>query len=457
MNDTPQPAARSRRDFLSTGIKAAAASAFAAGAAPALAACGGGSSSSSSGPLTFWNFYGPATGPGTVPAQSQWFVNTVNDWNKTQKTKVQLRYIPVVDYVNGSKLQTAFAAGSGPDIFLLSPGDFLRYYNGGVLEDLTPYMTAQARSDFFPSVMQTRTVGGKIYGLPMEVEPMAFYYSQKAWEAAHLSEGDIPQTWDQLLNVAAKLKQGKQFGLAFEVAPGYYQNFTWYPYLWQGHGDAVSGGKGTFNSPAAVNALSLWQQPIKEGLAPRKLLGTGGNDVTANLVSGYTAIFNSGIWGVAMLRSAPNFPAGVFKLPLPPGGSYTTTLGGWAFVVNAKGKNPEAAAKFVTWALGSMSPDSVGRVVDWCIKAKSDIAPRQSALTQAEQQGGYDSTLMKYFKDEVFPGGRGEPRYPPQVYQAISNAIQACQLGGASPSSQAASAGSQISSFLKGYTGAQIR
>lgn len=457
MNPSMRPAGRTRREVLSTGIKAAAATAFGAAAgAPILAACGG-SSSSSSGPLTFWNFYGPASGPGIVPAQSQWFVNTVNQWNKTQKTKVQLRYIPVVDYVNGSKLQTAFAAGSGPDIFLLSPGDFLRYYNGGVLEDLTPYMSEQARNDFFPNVMQTRTVGGKIYGLPMEVEPTAFFYSQKAWEVAHLSEGDIPQTWDQLLNVAAKLRQGKQFGIAFEVAPGYYQNFTWYPFMWEGHGDAVTGGKqGAFDSPATVNALSLWQQPIKQGLAPRKLLGTGGNDVTANLVSGYTAIFHSGIWGVAMLRGAPNFQAGVFKLPLPPGGSYTTSLGGWAFVVNAKGKNPQEAAKFVTWALGSMNQDSIGRVVDWCIKAKSDIAPRRSALTAAEQQGGYNSTLMKYFKNEVFPSGRGEPRYPPPVYQAISTAIQASQLGGASPASQAAQAGAQISSYLKGYTGAQI-
>ena len=459
MNAITDPAGRTRRDVLSTGIKAAAAATFGTAiGAPALAACGG-SSPGNSGPLSFWNFYGPASGPGIVPAQSQWFVNTVKDWNKTQKTKVQLRYIPVVDYVNGSKLQTAFAAGNGPDIFLLSPGDFLRYYNGGVLEDLTPYMSEQARGDFFGNVMETRTVGGKIYGLPMEVEPMAFYYSEKAWEAAHLSEGDIPQTWDQLLSVAGKLKRGKQFGLAFEVAPGYYQNFTWYPFMWQGHGDAVVPGtkRGAFGSPATVNALSLWQQAVKEGLAPRKLLGTGGNDVTANLVSGYTAIFNSGIWGVAMLRGAPNFRGGVFKLPLPPGGSYTTTLGGWAFVVNKKGKNPEAAAKFVTWALGSMSPGSIGRVVDWCVKAKSDIAPRKSALAMAEQQGGYDSPLMKYFKDTVFPAGRGEPRYPPQVYQAISTAIQSTQLGGASPATAAAQAEAQISSYLNGYTGAQIR
>ena len=43
------------------------------------------------------------------------------------------------DYINGTKLPTAFASGQGPDIFLISPGDFLRYYNGGVLLDLTPY------------------------------------------------------------------------------------------------------------------------------------------------------------------------------------------------------------------------------------------------------------------------------------------------------------------------------
>jgi len=447
----PEPG---RRQFLKTGLSAVAAAAV---AGPALAACGGGSSSSSSGPLTFWNFYGPSSGPGTVPSQSKWFVDLVAAWNKTHKTQVQLRYFPTPDYINGSKLQTAFAAGQGPDIFLLSPGDFLRYYNGGVLEDLTPYMTQQARDDYFPSAMATRTVNGKIYGLPMEVEPMAFYYSEKAWEAAHLSEGDIPQTWDQLLTVAGKLRKGRQFGLAFETAPGYYQNFTWYPFMWEGHADAVVGQQAGFSSAGAVNALTLWQQPIKEGLAPRKLLGTGGGDVVANLASGYCGIQNCGIWGVSALTTAKNFRYGVFKLPAPAGGSYTTVLGGWSFVVNSKGRDPESAAKFVTWALGSMSPDSIRRVTDWCIKAKSDIAPRKSSLTLAEQQGGYDSAVMKYFKEQVFPAGRGEPRYPPSVYTAISNALQACQLSGANPQSQAAQAANQINSYLKGYHGAQIR
>ena len=55
--------------------------------------------------------------------------------------------------------------------------------------------------------------------------------------------------------------------------------------------------------------------------------------------------------------------------PLPPNGQQKTICGGWAFVAKAKGKNPEEAAKFCVWAVGSMQDDSIQRVVDWCTKA----------------------------------------------------------------------------------------
>ena len=94
----------------------------------------------------------------------------------THDVKVELRYVPVQEYLGGSKLQTAFAAGQGPDIFLISHQDFFLYYNGGVLLDLTPYMEDAAKKDFFPSVMGARIVDEKIYGVPFDVEPMAMYY-----------------------------------------------------------------------------------------------------------------------------------------------------------------------------------------------------------------------------------------------------------------------------------------
>src|SRR6266481_7577190 len=294
----PQPVASiSRRELLKRGRKVAAAAAVSSVFSPFVFT----GKAAPTKTLSFWQFYAPARQMGT---QSKWFEDCVKGWNATHDVKVELRFVPVQDYIRGSKLQTAFASGQGPDIFIISPGDFLRYYNGGVLVELSQYMEDAAKKDFFDNVMETRVVDGKIYGLPMEVEPMAMYYSHKAFSEAKLSAADIPKTWDQLIEVSKKLTKKNQFGCLFETGPGYYQNFTWYPFLWQGGGDIVTpeGNKSAFNSPATVQALKFWQDTIKENVAPRNELGCGVGDPAANLASGYCAIQNLGIWGVSILR-----------------------------------------------------------------------------------------------------------------------------------------------------------
>jgi multiple sugar transport system substrate-binding protein len=328
-----------------------------------------------------------------------------------------------------------------------------------VLTDLTPYMEEEAKKDFFPNVMRTREVDGKIYGLPMEVEPMAMYYSVKAFEEAGLTDKDVPTTWDAFLEVSKKLTKGNRFGCLFETTPGYYQTFTWYPFMWQGGGDIATpdGTKSAFNSPGTIQALKFWQDSIQQNVASRNYLGGGVWDVVANLASGYCAMQNVGIWAISALReNAKDFQYGVFPLPIPPGGKPSSDLGGWAFVANAKGQNPEQAAKFCVWALGSMQADSIDRVVDWCIKSKSDVSPRKSALDKGSAAGGYDSGPMKMFKDVIFPSGRGEPRLPPEVYKTVSDSIQACQLSGADPKQTAEQGAQQIDSFLAGYSGAPL-
>lgn len=403
-------------------------------------------------PLHFWNFYAPG---GDVKSQVNWFMQMADAWNAQSDTKVQLDYVPNQDYMNGSKLSTAFASGEGPDVFLISPGDFLRYYNGGVLLDLTPYITAEAQADFPKDVIASRQVDGKIYGIPMELEPMAFYYSVKAFEDAGLNENDVPKTWDELLEVGKKLTTSDRYGLLFETQPGYYQNFTWYPFMWQGGGEfQTADGKSAFNSPAVVAALKLWQDAVNSGAAPRQAQGQGG-DLVANMVAGYCAIQNCGIWGIsAMENNAKDFPYGIFKLPVPAGGKYATVGGGWAFVANAKGKNPEAAGKFIAWALASMAPDSIQRGVDWCTVAKSDMPTRTSVL----KAGGdaFTKGNLGVFANDILPGTRGEPRLPPEVYKIISDAIQQTQRGGADCEATAAAASQQLDAFLANYHGAPM-
>ncbi|HVX82723.1 MAG TPA: substrate-binding domain-containing protein, partial [Devosiaceae bacterium] len=180
---TKLPAGWSRRSILKGSATFAAAGALGGVSLPFINT--GKARAADSEPLHFWNFYAPG---GDVKTQVDWFTKMVDDYNKDHDVKVQLDYVPNADYMNGSKLSTAFASGQGPDIFLISPGDFLRYYNGGVLLDLTPYITPEAQADFPADIIASRKVDNKIYGIPMELEPMAFYYSKKAFEDAKLNE-----------------------------------------------------------------------------------------------------------------------------------------------------------------------------------------------------------------------------------------------------------------------------
>jgi multiple sugar transport system substrate-binding protein len=132
-------------------------------------------------------------------------------------------------------------------------------------------MEDAAKKDFFPNVMETRIVDEKIYGIPFDVVPLAMFYSIKAFEEAGLSESDIPKTWDQFLEIAHKLTKGDRFGCLFQTSPGIYQNFTWYPFMWQGGGDIATpdGKHSAFASPATVQALKFWQDTIQQHVAPR--------------------------------------------------------------------------------------------------------------------------------------------------------------------------------------------
>jgi multiple sugar transport system substrate-binding protein len=442
--------APSRRRFLTT-----VAGAGAAAVSPALLT-GCGTAQAKGGRMQFWNFYGPQRSPDpAVNAQSKWFVDTVAKWNATHKARIELVYLPQPTYLNGFKVPSAFATGDGPDIFLLSPGDFLRYYNGGVLADLTPHMDREAIADYGSS-LDSRKVDGKVYALPMEVEPLAMFYAVDLWEKAGLSEGDIPTTWDRMLDIGDKLRGTSRAGLVFECNPGYYQNFTWYPWMWQGGGNVLDKeGNVSFDSKATRQALQLWQDAVRHGIAPRTNPAAG--DVISGFKAGNVAMWQQGIWNVSSFKAyAPKYRYGAFKLPLPPGGTYTTALGGWSFCANAQGRNPEAAAEFCAWALGSMKDDSIDRMVDWCIRAKSDVAPRASALERGAALGGYDSAVMRKFKDEIFPGGVAEPRYPPVVYKAISDAIQGTMLAGHDVADATGQAAQSIEAYAKSYKGASL-
>src|SRR5699024_6890953 len=139
--------------------------------------------------------------------------------------------------------------------------------------------------------------------------------------------------------------------------------------------------------------------------APGTLRGQGRSACGGNLGAGCCAMQAAGMWGVSALAAgSPDLEYGVFRLPVPDDGEYVTATGGWAFAANARGRDPDAAARFCVWALGSMGEESIGRVASWCLEAQSYLPYRRSAPEHATQRGLFDDGPMRTVRDEIFPG-----------------------------------------------------
>lgn len=387
--------------------------------------------------LTFWTFHSSAEKDFMASLPEEYMKENPN-------VEIEFVVIPQDEYM-GAKLTTAFAAGAGPDVFFMSPGDFLKYANSGLALDLTPYFTPEIVEDFLPSSLEAVTVDGKICAIPFEVELLGLYYNKDMLAAAGV---EPPATWDELIAATKALTKDKVAGLLIEPNKGYYQNFTWYPFLWQGGGNAVdiANKKGTFNSQAAVDALKLWGDLIQAG-APSKISIPGTFDISL-LGTAQAAMQVSGTWAIADLEKLyGDQNIAVAPLPIPAGGKAATCAGGWKMMVNANSQHPEEAAKFAMWCFAG----GVEKPLEWCTEVKFAYSPRKSVVEAGKDI--YSKGLRQVFTDEIYSSAIGEPRYPAEVVDAIGNALQNVMFRGNDPVAEAEAANQLIDQFLQNFQG----
>ncbi len=387
--------------------------------------------------LQFWKFGTAEETPNK--ALQGW----VNQWNKENPdTQVVLKLFPFNDYT-GPVLTTAFASGNGPDVFWASPGTFLQYVSGGVAADLTSIFTPQLRADLLPAALQAVTVNGKPYAMPFEQEPVALFYNKDILAKYKIP---VPKSWNDVLKASVTLKAANITPIVVEPAPGAYQNFTWYPFLWQTGANAADAtlSKATFNSKGTAQALDFWRTLIQQGYSPRTASDGTNNIVATPFATGKAAMIVDGMWSIAALQELKqkvNF--GVANLPTPTGSNPVTVYGGWTQVVNAKGKNVEAAKKFTAW----MWAQGTERPLEWVSKVNSKFSPRKSVT--AAGKAYYDKPFLRDFRDTILPTAKAEPRYPAEMVKIISDAIQASMFRNTPGQTAANQAQAQLEPYLK--------
>lgn len=214
------------------------------------------------------------------------------------------------------QLSQGFAAGSPPDLFYLSTDAIAGYAGNG---SLVAYGDELAnKDDFYPSLVENFTVDGDFYCAPKDFSTLALIINTDLWEAAGLTEADIPTTWDELAAVSKTLTTDGRVGLAFGAE---YQRVG--TFMAQAGGGMVVDGQAAANSPENVEALEYVKSHLEDGTfayAADVGAGWGGEAFGKQLA----AMVIEGNWiGGAMSADYPDVNYLVAELPAGPAGQGT--------------------------------------------------------------------------------------------------------------------------------------
>ncbi|MCL4543647.1 MAG: extracellular solute-binding protein [Chloroflexi bacterium] len=113
------------------------------------------------------------------------------------------------------KYLAAVAAGTGPDVSFQNRNLFPEYSSLGLFKDITSLYEREGftQSDIFPEQWKELTWGGKLYGIPYNVDGRFFFWNMQHFEEVGLDPKVGPKTWTDLEKFTAKLtlKKGNTF------------------------------------------------------------------------------------------------------------------------------------------------------------------------------------------------------------------------------------------------------
>lgn len=262
-----------------------------------------------------------------------------------------------------TKLMTAVAAGTGPDVFYLDRFTVAQRAHQGVLEPIEDYLksigvdTKALRSEFYKFSMDEASYNGKLYALPWDTDVRVLYYNKKLFREAGLDPDKPPVTIDELDEYAEKLtiRQGNRYvQLGFVPWFGQGWHYTW-GWAFGGKFYDEKTQKLTFADDPKIIKSFEWQKKYADKYGMKNLgafFSMFGAAEINPFIGGKLAMVVDGNWFLSQIKNfAPkDFEYGIAPIPYPPYGEANSTwAGGWSLVIPRGAKHPKEAAEFILY------------------------------------------------------------------------------------------------------------
>jgi raffinose/stachyose/melibiose transport system substrate-binding protein len=255
-------------------------------------------------------------------------------------------------------INTRLGGNNAPDLVQYDTGPGF----GGVLAKnglLQPIDDAyeQYGWEVFDWAKARATYGGKVYGVPEQVEELGIYYNKDLF--AELGFAEEPRTLEDLTAIADAAKAKNVVPFAFgdqdQWPAGHQFSMVVSNLLGRDGLDDILFGDGAWNSPEVVKAIDIvFRQFEEKGYFPKGVVGLSYDDANALFMDGKAAMLPSGTWLVGEITKAVKFEVGFFPFPSIDGSDVAPPAGvGSGWFVPAKAKHRDAALKYVDFLQSS--------------------------------------------------------------------------------------------------------
>ena len=234
----------------------------AGGAALGLAACGrsGGGSA-----VQFWTMQ-------LQPKFTDYFQRAIAEFEAGRSGRA-VQWLDVPWAAMESKILTAVAARTAPDVVNLNPSFASRLAAWGAWLDLSDRVSESVRSRYLPNIWQANAIEGRSFGVPWYLTTKVMIYNRSLLARAGVDRP--PATYAELAETArlVREKTGK-YGFFMTVAPN--DSAELLESLVQMGVELVDDrGRAAFASAAGRSAVNYWVDLFRRGWLPKEALTQG--------------------------------------------------------------------------------------------------------------------------------------------------------------------------------------
>lgn len=295
-----------------------------------------------------------------------------------------------------TKLTTALATDTPPDVLDLGNTQVASYASSGGLMDLTPYAKdLRQGQEWLPGLEEPSTVDGRLYAVPGFAAARAVIYNKTMWTKAGVKKA--PKTYAELTAALGKVAAANK---ASDFSPFYLPGQHWatgLQFIWDAggeiaakKGDTWTGGFGSTEGQAGLAAFGKFQNAYS---TPASRTADPQNpDQVQVFADGKAGAITATSGQIAQIQKAnpalTDADLGSFPLPGTSGKPQPVMLGGAVWGVAAKSKQQDLALQWMKTAASPGIQDKwIGGHDGW--SPNSSEANKKAAAKAAPLKKGF--------------------------------------------------------------------